>query len=142
MLPNSMAFPPGCFPLASIDAMRPVFLIVMGAFLLVIAWRMTRGSRGWGGRTMLAGAMLLCFGYSVVMPLYQSGWMVSLQNLHAYPGEAWVPLFWHCARLAAMNLGWLLFGLGAAAHARLFDIAPKPARIPAPVAPPAHGPVA
>ncbi len=142
MLPNNMEFPPGFPPLASIEAMRPVFLIVMGAFLLLIAWRVTRGSRDWGGRMMLAGAMMLCFGYSVVMPLYQSGRMVSLQNLYLYPGEAWVPVFWYCARLFGMNLGWLFFGLGAAAHARLFETARKPARVSTPIPSPAHEPVA
>ncbi len=142
MLPNSMEFPPGFPPLASIEAMRPVFLIVMGAFLLLIAWRVTRGSRNWGGRMMLAGAMMLCFGYSVVVPLYQSGRMVSLHHLHHYHGEAWIPVFWHCARLIGMNLGWFLFGLGAAMHARLFEISPRPVRVSAPVSSPAHEPVA
>lgn len=142
MVSNNMAFPPGLLPLASIEAMRPVFLIVMGAFLLLIAWRVTRGSRSWGGRMMLTGAMMLCFGYSVVMPLYQSGRMVSLQNLYYYQGEAWVPIFWQCAKLIGMNLGWLFFGLGVAVHARLFETAAKPASVPASIPSPTHEPVA
>jgi hypothetical protein len=32
-------------PLASIDAARPVFMIVMGDFLMVVAWRMARETR-------------------------------------------------------------------------------------------------
>lgn len=137
-----MEFPPDAFPLASIQSMRPVFLMVMGGFLLVIAWRMNRGSCGWASRMTMAGAMMLCFGYSVVMPLYLSGRMVPLQQLHAYPGEAWVPVFWHCVRSVAMNLGWLSFGLGVAAHARLFETSRKPVRVRPVVTPSVHEPVA
>lgn len=137
-----MAFPPDAFPLASIQSMRPVFLIVMGGFLLFIAWRLNRGSHGWTSRLTMAGAMMLCFGYSVVMPLYLSGRMVPLQHLHAYPGEPWVPVFWHCVKSAVMNLGWLFFGLGVAAHARMFEAPRKPARVRSVVTRSIHEPVA
>lgn len=65
-----MTFSPEVLPLASVGAMRPVFMIVMGAFLLLTVWRMTRGTRGWTPRILLAGAFLLALGYGVVMPMY------------------------------------------------------------------------
>jgi len=107
--------------LASIDAMRPVFLMVMGLSLLLVAWRLTRRHSGWPARLLMAGALLLAFGYCVVLPLYDAGVVVSFANLDFYPdADPAATLGWHVSKLFAMNGGWLLFGLGIALHANLF----------------------
>ena len=48
-------------PLLSIEASRPAFMIVMGLFLLVVAWRLARGGSGWASRLLVSGAALLAF---------------------------------------------------------------------------------
>ena len=59
--------------LASIDSIRPVFLIVMGVSLLMLAWRLSKDASRWSGRFIFSGAILLAIGYSFVMPLYEAG---------------------------------------------------------------------
>lgn len=115
-------------PLGSIEAVRPVFLIVMGVFLMIIAWRVSQTSRGWTARMIVAGSLLLGFGYAVVMPLYLAGVIenYSPRRIH-YHGEIATAMAWHTVKLFTMNSGWLLFGIGIAMHARLFD-APAPRR--------------
>lgn len=118
--------------LASIDAMRPVFLILMGLSLLLVAWRLTRGHRGWPARTMLAGAVLLALGYGLILPLYELQLIPPPQFLPYLPHvDPSVVFAWHIAKLFAMNGGWLFFGLGLALHARAFEaLSPAPTRIP------------
>ncbi|MDP3849837.1 MAG: hypothetical protein Q8Q59_04980 [Luteolibacter sp.] len=116
----------GFSTLASIEAIRPVFLIVMGVFLLLIAWRMSRTSDAWTARILLAGALLLAFGYSLLLPLYEAGVleMYSSTRLH-YQGSAAAALGWHIIKLVVMNIGWLAFGTGLAMHAKIFR-SPEP----------------
>jgi hypothetical protein len=121
-----------CFPLGSIEAIRPVFLIVMGVFLMIIAWRISQTSSDWTARLIVAGSLLLGFGYAVMLPLYQAGMIESYspRRLH-YHGEAATALGWHIVKLLTMNSGWLLFGIGIAMHAKLFTApAPRKAVIP------------
>jgi len=106
--------------LSSIEASRPVFMIVMGASLALLACRMVRGSRGWTARLILGGALLLAFGYAVLVPLYESGVIERFQPTGHYHGDPSVAMAWHVVKLCTMNAGWLLFGLGFAFHARLF----------------------
>jgi hypothetical protein len=96
-------------PLASIAAVRPVFLIVMGIFLAVIVWRISRTSGTWAARWMLIGALLLSFGYAGIIPLAEAG-IIS----RAKPT-------WRVITLVVMNGGWLFFGLGIALHAHLIQ---------------------
>ncbi len=117
-------------PLGSIEAVRPVFMIVMGVFLMVIAWRLSQGSGGWTARLMVAGALLLGFGYAVMMPLYEAGCIESFSPRGRYQGSAATAIAWHSTKLVVMNGGWLLFGLGLAMHARVFTPTP-PSRRPA-----------
>lgn len=108
--------------LASIDSMRPVFLIVMGLALLVVTWRVTRGKPGGAAKTLRAGALLLAFGYSLIIPLYQARVLVPLDYMgSALDTDPRVIIGWHIAKLVAMNGGWLLFGLGLALQARVFE---------------------
>jgi len=118
-----MTFAPPVPLLAATPQVRPVFLIVMGAFLLLTAWRMTRGTRGWTPRLLLTGASLLAIGYSILTPLYEAGMLVRLDELRKIDADPATIVFWHCARLLAMNAGWFIFGLGIAAHAGLFETA-------------------
>jgi hypothetical protein len=128
-----MTFTPPHVPLlASVESFRPVFMIVMGAFLLLTAWRMTRGTTGWTPRTLLAGASMLALGYAVIMPLYQAGVLVPLSMVGRLPGDPTVALGWHIAKVVSMNGGWLLFGLGLALHAGLFETARSSAPVQAP----------
>lgn len=109
-------------PLASIEAMRPVFMIVMGLSILFVAWRMTRHTSGWSSRILMAGALLLTLGYSLIIPLYQAKVILPLSLLMFYPEtDAGTVMGWHLAKLFSMNGGWMLFGLGLALHARVFE---------------------
>ncbi|MFT3989881.1 MAG: hypothetical protein QM680_00585 [Luteolibacter sp.] len=105
---------PGFPPLlASIDAARPVFLIVMGISLMLIAWRFSRRSIGWAPRLLMAGALLLGFGYTILLPLYEAGKI----ETHGATSDA---IAWQALKIFTMNFGWFTFGLGLALHTRLF----------------------
>jgi dipeptide/tripeptide permease len=111
--------------LGSIEAVRPVFLIVMGAFLAIIAWRLAKDSGIWTARFLVAGALLLGTGYAVVMPLYAAG--LIRPYAPGMRGASADALAWHVVKLVLMNAGWLFFGLGLALHAKLF---PAPCKSP------------
>lgn len=114
-------------PLGSIEAVRPVFMIVMGIFLMIIAWRLCKCTEGWTARLIVAGALLLGFGYAVILPLYEAGIIERVSSAGHYHGSAATAVAWHAVKLVAMNSGWLLFGLGLAMHAKVFA-APSPSR--------------
>ena len=96
-------------------AMRPVFLILMGLSLLLVAWRLTRRSGGWSGRFLMAGAILLAVGYALVLPLYEARLLVPISMITYYPNaDAGTALGWHLLKVVSMNGGWLLFGTGLA----------------------------
>ncbi len=115
--------------LGSIEAVRPVFLIVMGVFLLLIGWRLAKTSGTWTSRTLVAGALMLGFGYALMLPLYEAGVIEPLSRKGHYHGAAATAVAWHVVKLMVMNLGWLLFGIGIALHANLLGApAPRPAR--------------
>jgi len=138
-----MTFAPPHVPLlASVEAFRPVFMIVMGAFLLLTAWRMTRGTTGWTPRLLLGGAFLLALGYSVLLPLYQAGVLLPLSLVGRLPGDPAVALGWHIVKVVSMNGGWLLFGLGLALHAGIFETERSPAPVETPTTSPLNGPLA
>jgi hypothetical protein len=138
--------PPVPLLAASTPALRPVFLIVMGAFLLLTAWRMTRGTRGWTPRIILTGASLLAFGYSVLTPLYQAGIILPMNKIGTIGTSPDAIILWQSAQLISMNVGWLMFGLGIALHAGLFETAKShaPVQVPrtSPRTSPVHEPVA
>ena len=117
--------------LGSIEAIRPVFLMVMGVFLMVIAWRLSKTSEGWTARMIVAGALLLGFGYAVMMPLYDAGLIERYAPMRRYHGSAATAVAWQAVKVISMNSGWLLFGLGVAMHAKLFS-APAPRRATSP----------
>lgn len=128
-----MSFVP---PLASIAAVRPVFMIVMGVFLMMTAWRLAKSSSGWAKRLIIIGSLLLGLGYTVVMPLYEAGKIPRLQPASRIPGSHAGPIAAHVVKVIAMNGGWLFFGLGMALHAQLFS--PSPCRRAAPSNPKSH----
>lgn len=127
----------GLFPLGSIEAVRPVFLIVMGVFLTLIAWRLARTSDTWPARLLVAGALLLGFGYAVLLPLYEAEVLTPYSpNAHQH-GDATHILAWHAAKVVVMNAGWLLFGIGVAMHAKILKSpAPRPPRVKPLMSPP------
>jgi len=94
-------------------------MIVMGAALALIAWRMVRRFKGWAAGLILGGALLLAFGYAVLMPLYDSGVIETFRPGDPCHGDSSAVMAWHVVKLFAMNAGWLMFGLGFALHARL-----------------------
>ena len=104
--------------LASIESIRPVFLIVMGVSLLMLAWRLSKDASPWSGRFIISGAMLLAVGYSVVMPLYEAEKIERISE-HVH-GDLATAMAWHVVKLVSMNTGWLFFGLGLALHANVF----------------------
>lgn len=104
--------------LGSLEAIRPVFWMVMGFFMFLYAWRLAQCSERWTARLLVAGALLLFFGYTLVLPMYEAGLLerYAEQRRH-YSGDAASALAWHVVKLSVMNLGWLVFGLGLALHA-------------------------
>lgn len=104
-------------PLASIEAARPVFMIVMGMCLLLIAWRLSKSAGVWASRLMVAGALLLAFGYALLLPMYEAGVLKPYSPRHGLDADA---MAWQVVKMTVMNLGWLLFGLGLAIHAKVF----------------------
>lgn len=116
--------------LGSIEATRPVFLIVMGVFLMLIAWRLAKSSGPWTSRMLVAGAFLLGFGYSVMLPLYEAGVLLQYSPKARYHGDGASILAWHAVKLVVMNAGWLVFGLGIAMHAKILgNTSPHAARV-------------
>jgi hypothetical protein len=146
MLSNgSMTLAPPVPLLAATPALRPVFLIVMGAFLLLTAWRMTRGTSGWTPRIILTGATLLGFGYAVLMPLYEARILTPLSQIGLMGTNPDAVILWQAAKLICMNVGWLMFGTGMALHAGLFETAKSHAPVQVPRTSrtsPVHEPVA
>lgn len=123
------------FTLGSLEAARPVFMIVMGVFMLLFAWRLAKVSDAWTSRLLMAGALMLAFGYSLLLPLYEAGLLeyYSPARLHYHTNAATV-LGWHVTKMVIMNLGWLVFGLGLAMHARILasPVRQSPREIPLP----------
>lgn len=120
-------------PLASIEAIRPVFMIVMGVFLMVVAWRLCQATEGWTARLIVSGALMLGFGYAVILPLYDAGMIQRYSPSHGSASA----LGWHAIKLFVMNTGWLIFGLGLAMHAKVFSPNPPPRKLsPSPPIPP------
>ncbi len=119
--------------LASIEAIRPVFMIVMGVFLMVIAWRLCKATEGWTARLIVAGSLLLGFGYAVMLPLYDAGLLPRFSS----NGCSASAVAWHAVKIVVMNCGWLLFGLGLALHAQVYSVSPPPRKLsPSPLTPP------
>lgn len=112
----------GFFLVGSIEATRPVFLIVMGVFMLIFAWRLAKSSDTWTSRLMIAGALLLAFGYALMLPLYEAGVLerYAPNRIH-YEGSAATAMGWHAIKLVVMNAGWLVFGIGLAMHAKILS---------------------
>jgi len=105
-------------PLASLASARPAFLIVMAGLLLLSIWRLAKISDGWAPRLLMAGAVILALGYGLLLPFYEAGLVerYSPARLHD-PGSA-AAFGWHVIKMATMNLGWLVMGLGLVMHAR------------------------
>lgn len=95
----------------------------MGVFLFLYAWRLAQRSTPWTGRFMVAGAVLLAVGYTLVLPLYEAGlverYAAARQHYH---GAAETALAWHVVKLVVMNFGWLVFGTGLALHAKVLRL--------------------
>jgi hypothetical protein len=104
--------------LASIEAARPVFLIVMGISLVIFVLRLAAISGEWSARLMITGSLMLGAGYAVVLPAYEGGLIESIHSPRTTNLDA--AIAWHTVRLVLMNAGWLAFGIGVAMHARIF----------------------
>lgn len=117
------------FMLGSIEAIRPVFWMVMGFFIFLYAWRLAQRSEPWTARLLVAGALLLSFGYTLVLPMYEAGLLehYAAQRRH-YLGDAASALGWHVVKLSVMNIGWLVFGFGLALHAGVLRLPARRAK--------------
>lgn len=103
-------------------------MIVMGFFLIIVAWRMAKESEGWAPRLMVGGAFLLFLGYAFLIPMYEAG---KIERYHpsvslSDPAGA---LAWHAVKLVVMNAGWLVFGLGLGLHTGLLRM-PGVSKVP------------
>jgi len=117
-------------------------MLVMGAFLLMLGWRLSRDAKGWSGRFLVAGTLLLAFGYVVIVPLYETGRIERIApDVHVH-GDTSIALAWHVVKLFTMNAGWLFFGIGIALHARVLASQSSPATSPNPILSPVHESVA
>lgn len=114
--------------LGSIDAARPVLMIVLGLFFLLFAWRLAKVSDARTSRLLISGALMLGFGYCFLVPLYEAGILepYSPSRLHHH-GSAATAFGWHVTKLVVMNLGWLVMGLGFAMHAKILVSPSTPA---------------
>ncbi len=126
--------------LGSLEAVRPVFTIVMGAFLMLIAWRLSQVTSGWTARFIVVGALLLGCGYMILMPMYEAKAIELFSKSGRYQGSAATATAWHCVKLVMMNGGWLFFGIGLALHAKIFTAPAAPRRTASPVSPPTRSP--
>lgn len=131
-------FTPPVLVLASIGAVRPVFLIVMGICLMIFVWRLASGANDWAARLMVAGSLLLGFGYAVMLPLYEAGIIERLGTSGPLENPA-TALAWHAVKLVVMNGGWFVLGTGIAMHAGVLPspaprkvTSPQPQAVPAP----------
>jgi hypothetical protein len=68
--------------------------------------------------------------------------LVPLSMVGVAPVDPDTALAWHIVKVVSMNGGWLLFGLGLALHAGIFETAKSPAPVESPSTSPVHGPVA
>jgi len=108
----------------------------MGIFLIVIAWRLCNRTKGWPARLIISGALLLGFGYAVMLPLYEAGSIERVTHAGHYQRSGANAIAWHSVKLVAMNSGWLLLGLGLAMHSKTFtSISPSRKTSPLPLAP-------
>ena len=103
---------------ALIDAFHPLFLLVMGICLVIVAWRLALTASGWDARLIVLGSLLLGLGYSVLLPLHESGLIAALRPLEHSREITSLAFGWRTLEMAVMNGGWLLFGLGMARHAK------------------------
>ena len=131
-----------CPPLGSIEAVRPVFMIVMGVFLVVIAWRICERATGWTARMIISGALLLGFGYAVMLPMYEAGSIQRYSPKGHSHGDSSSAVAWHSVKLVVMNSGWLLLGLGLAMHSKTFTAIPLRRKISSPAPHASHESVA
>ena len=122
--------------LGSIEATRPVFLIVMGISLMMIAWRFAKKASGWSPRLMMAGAILLGFGYSILLPLYEAGKIGRYTSPVHFHGDEDLILAFHALKIFTMNVGWFLLGLGLAIHTKILTA--PPLKHPHPSPPSSH----
>ena len=70
----------------------------------------------------MAGALLLAFGYSILLPMYEGGMIRFFAPDKPLSLVSADTLAWHVVKVTVMNTGWLLFGLGVALHANLFGL--------------------
>lgn len=103
--------------LGSIDAVRPVFLIIMGLSLMIFTWRLAGAAADWPARLMVAGSLLLGFGYGLLLPMYEAGVIPRIGGTLQSSGSS--ALGWQVVKLFVMNGGWLTFGIGIAMHAKI-----------------------
>ncbi len=102
---------------ASLDLSRAPLMMALGLALAVFTWRMAGRVRGGGRLPLLAGALLLGLGYSVLLPLQESGLLNRGHEGHDH-ARVTDTAAWNMSRVAVMNLGWLLLGGGLALHVR------------------------
>ncbi len=96
-------------------------MIVMGVFLMIVTWRLAKDAEGWAPRLMVAGALMLGLGYSLLMPLYEAGKIERYHPAAALQDPA-IALACHAVKLVVMNTGWLVFGLGLSMHVGMFRL--------------------
>lgn len=80
---------------------------------------------------MIGGALMLAFGYVVLLPMYEAGLIeVYSPKRLVYAGSAADAMACHMVKAVLMNLGWFIFGLGLAMHAGVLRFSVKRADFP------------
>lgn len=114
-------------PLALIDSTRPVFLVIMAISLILFVWRLARHCEGWSGWLLMSGAILLGFGYGVVLPMIEAEAFNAFTQHHHVISTAMATL--QVIKQVTMNLGWLMLGMGFAFHTKVFAAASAPEQV-------------
>lgn len=113
-----MSSSPQWLALLQADSMRPVFWIIMGLALPILAARLGRKRPGWSARALNGGAILLAAGYVIILPLYDAGILVPVLKARLLPQyDPAQAIIWQVVKMTTLNMGWLFFGLGLALHA-------------------------
>ncbi|MBN8460135.1 MAG: hypothetical protein J0M04_20090 [Verrucomicrobia bacterium] len=101
---------------ASLDLSRVPLMMALGLALVVFTWRLAAHARR-GRGLLVSGALMLGLGYSVVLPLQDTGILNRGHEGHSHE-QLTDSTAWKVSRGILMNTGWLLLGSGLALQVR------------------------
>lgn len=104
---------PACFTtLATLSAARPVALIIIGAFLLLTAWRIHQRQPSVAAKVLLLGSAFIAFNYCLLLPAYSAQWISAPEALVHNNKDPRYAYLLASIRDTGMNVGWFILGMG------------------------------